>query len=58
VRVEAHIEVAAPRELVWQHVTNPADWPDLMVGMTRCVAVPGEPCEGLRARYDILMQVG
>ena len=57
-RVEAHIEVAAARELVWQHVTNPADWPDFMAGMTRCVAVPGEPSDGLRARFDILMQVG
>jgi fatty-acyl-CoA synthase len=57
-RVEAQIEVAAARELVWQHVTNPADWPRLMAGMTRCVAVPGEPLQGLRARYDVLMQVG
>jgi uncharacterized membrane protein len=58
VRVEAHVEVAAARELVWHHVTNPGAWPGLMAGMTRCVAVPGEPSEGLRARYDILMQVG
>jgi acyl-CoA synthetase (AMP-forming)/AMP-acid ligase II/uncharacterized membrane protein len=58
VRVEAHVEVAAARELVWQHVANPADWPGLMAGMTRCVAVPGEPSEGLRARYDVLMKVG
>jgi acyl-CoA synthetase (AMP-forming)/AMP-acid ligase II/uncharacterized membrane protein len=58
VRVEAHVEVAAARELVWQHVANPADWPGLMAGMTRCVAVPGEPSEDLRARYDVLMQVG
>ena len=57
-RVEAHTEVAAARELVWQHVTNPADWPGVMAGVTRCVAVPGEPSEGLRARFDIRMQVG
>jgi uncharacterized membrane protein len=58
VLVDAHVEVAAARELVWQHVTNPAEWPGFMAGMTRCVAVPGEPSEGLRARYDVLMQVG
>lgn len=57
-RVEAQTEVATARARVWDHVSDPAGWPRFMAGVTRCVAVRGEPSKGSRARFDLLMQVG
>jgi uncharacterized membrane protein len=57
-RVSAQIEVAAPPELVWAFVTDPARTLHFMSGVTRWeVASPGTD-RGLGARYRMLMRVG
>ena len=57
-RVAAQIEVAAPPELVWAFVTDPARTLHFMSGVTRWeVASPGTD-RGLGARYRMLMRVG
>jgi uncharacterized membrane protein len=56
-RVEAAIDVAAPPELVWEFVTNPARYLHFMTGITRW-EVTTEQDRGLGARYRTLMRVG
>jgi uncharacterized membrane protein len=57
VRVCAGIEVGAPPEAVWEHITDPARYLHFMAGVTRWeVADDGVP--GLGARYRMLMRVG
>jgi len=56
-RVAVAIEVAAPPELVWEFVTDPARYLHFMAGMTRYEVV-GERDRGVGARYRTLMRVG
>jgi uncharacterized membrane protein len=55
-RVEESIEIAAPRDQVWQYVSNPERYSEFMVGMSWS-PVPGEPPTGLRARAAIEIRV-
>ena len=56
-RIEEHIEVSAPGEVVWRMISDPARVLHFMVGFTRW-EVMGEQREGLGARYRMLMRVG
>jgi uncharacterized membrane protein len=56
-RVAAQIDVAAPPELIWAFVTDPARTLHFMSGVTRWEIV-SEPDRGLGARYRTLMRVG
>ncbi len=56
-RVEAAIDVAAPPQLVWEFVTDPARYLHFMNGITRW-EVTTEQDRGLGARYRTLMRVG
>jgi uncharacterized membrane protein len=56
-RVAECIEVSAPAEAVWEHVSDPARALDFMAGITRW-EVAGGPRSGLGARYRMLMRVG
>ena len=56
-RIEQTINVDAPRSVVWDYVTDPANYLDFMDGLTRW-EVAGEIKRGLGARYRILLHVG
>jgi uncharacterized membrane protein len=56
-RIEQSITVDAPRREVWEHVTEPANYPVFMEGLTRW-DVDGERHTGLGARYRMLLRVG
>jgi uncharacterized membrane protein len=56
-RVEESIRIAAPREEVWPYVSEPERYSNFMVG-SRWDPVPGEPVSGLRARFEICIEVG
>jgi uncharacterized membrane protein len=56
-RIEEHIEVSAPCEVVWGMISDPARVLQFMVGFTRW-EVMGEQRDGLGARYRMLMRVG
>ena len=56
-RIEETIDVAAPRSLAWDYVTDPADPREFMEGLTRW-EVAGAIDRGLGARYRILIHVG
>jgi uncharacterized membrane protein len=56
-RVEESILIAAPREEVWPYVSEPERYSNFMVG-SRWDPVPGEPVSGLRARFEICIEVG
>jgi uncharacterized membrane protein len=57
VRIEQSVTVDAPRRLVWEHVTEPANYPVFMEGLTRW-EVEGDRHTGLGARYRVLFRVG
>jgi uncharacterized membrane protein len=57
VRIEQSIRVNAPRSVVWDYVTDPANYLDFMDGLTRW-EVAGGIDRGLGARYRILLHVG
>jgi uncharacterized membrane protein len=57
VRIEEKITIAAPRHLVWEYVTEPANYPVFMEGLTRW-EVEGDRHSGLGARYRMLIRVG
>jgi uncharacterized membrane protein len=57
VRIEQSLTVDAPRHLVWEHVTEPANYPVFMEGLTRW-EVEGDRHTGLGARYRMLLRVG
>ena len=50
VRIEQKVTVDAPRHLVWEYVTEPANYPVFMEGLTRW-DVAGDRHTGLGARY-------
>ena len=56
-RIERKVTIDAPRELVWDYVTEPANYPVFMDGLTRW-EVQGERHKGLGARYRMLIRVG
>jgi fatty-acyl-CoA synthase len=57
VRIEDHATVPASPARVWQVVTEPANYPQLLAGATRWETT-GEQRIGLGARYRVLMTVG
>jgi uncharacterized membrane protein len=57
VRIEQKVTVNAPRHLVWDYVTEPANYPVFIDGLTRW-EVAGERHKGLGARYRMLIRVG
>jgi uncharacterized membrane protein len=57
VRIERKVTIDAPRELVWDYVTEPANYPVFMEGLTRW-EVQGDRHKGLGARYRMLIRVG
>jgi uncharacterized membrane protein len=57
VRIEQKVTIDAPRNLVWDYVTEPANYPVFMEGLTRW-EVEGERHAGLGARYRMLIRVG
>jgi uncharacterized membrane protein len=56
-RVQAGIEIAAPPEIVWEFIVDPARYLHFMAGVTRW-EVEGERATGMGARYRTLMRVG
>ena len=56
-RIEQKVTVDAPRHLVWEYVTEPANYPVFMDGLTRW-EVAGDRHTGLGARYRMLIRVG
>jgi uncharacterized membrane protein len=57
VRIEQKVTVNAPRRLVWEYVTEPANYPLFIDGLTRW-EVAGDRHTGLGARYRMLIRVG
>jgi uncharacterized membrane protein len=57
VRIEKKVTVDAPRHLVWDYVTEPANYCVFMDGLTRW-DVEGDKHTGLGARYRMLLRVG
>jgi uncharacterized membrane protein len=56
-RVERELVINAPRELVWEQITNPDNYTSFFSGITRW-EVEGRKKRGFGARYRMLMQVG
>ena len=56
-RVSQKLEVAAPREAVWDWISDPGRYLHFMSGITRW-QVDGDVATGLGARYRMLMRVG
>jgi uncharacterized membrane protein len=56
-RVERETVINAPREVVWEHITDPGNYMTFFSGITRW-DVEGRKRRGLGARYRILMRVG
>ena len=56
-RIEQKVTIDAPRNVVWDYVTEPANYPVFMEGLTRW-EVEGERHAGLGARYRMLIRVG
>jgi uncharacterized membrane protein len=56
-RQSEHVIISAPRQLVWDYVTEPANALHYMSGVTRW-EVEGEQRTGLGARYRVLFRVG
>ncbi|HSD22736.1 MAG TPA: SRPBCC family protein [Solirubrobacterales bacterium] len=56
-RIEQKVTVDAPRHLVWEYVTEPANYPVFIDGLTRW-RVAGDRHKGLGARYRMLIRVG
>jgi uncharacterized membrane protein len=56
-RVEKELVINAPREVVWDYVTDPANYTLFFSGITRW-EVEGRKKRGCGARYRMLMHVG
>jgi carbon monoxide dehydrogenase subunit G len=56
VRIEQSIKIAAPREDVWRYVSQPERYSEFMVGF-RWAPCPGEPVDGIGARFQIYIEV-
>jgi uncharacterized membrane protein len=56
-RIEEQVTIDAPREAVWEYVTDPSNYLEFMEGLTRW-DVEGKRDRGLGARYRVLFRVG
>ena len=56
-RIEQKVTIDAPRHLVWEYVTEPANYLVFMEGLTRW-DIAGDRHTGLGARYRVLFRVG
>jgi uncharacterized membrane protein len=56
-RVEQSIEIAAPRERIWELVSEPKRYSEFMSGST-WKPVEGEPTSGPRARFWLTVEAG
>ena len=56
-RIEQKVTIDAPRQLVWEYVTEPANYLVFMEGLTRW-DIAGDRHTGLGARYRVLFRVG
>src|SRR3954449_8681668 len=56
-RVERTLVVNAPREVLWEYITDPANYTLFFSGITRW-EVDGRKKRGCGARYRMLMRVG
>jgi uncharacterized membrane protein len=56
-RIEEHLDVAAPPQVVWDYLTDPDNYTVFMSGVTRW-DVEGKRKRGLGARYRMLIRVG
>ncbi len=56
-RVEQSVTVNAPRDAVWEFITDPGNYLDVIDGLTRW-EIAGDKDRGLGARYRMLIQVG
>src|SRR6476646_1646344 len=56
-RTEQTIDIDAPREEVWDLITDPETYTDVLAGITR-FEVEGRKQRGLGARYSMRMEVG
>ncbi len=56
-RVAASIEVSAPPEAVWEHITDPERYLHFFAGLTRWEVVSSGPME-MGSRFRMLMRVG
>jgi uncharacterized membrane protein len=56
-RVERELVINAPREVVWELITDPASYTAFFAGITRW-DVEGRKRRGCGARYRMLMHVG
>ena len=56
-RIELTTEIAAPRDAVWAAIADPAQWPQVIRGITRFDHASG-PATGAGARYSMRMRVG
>jgi acyl-CoA synthetase (AMP-forming)/AMP-acid ligase II/uncharacterized membrane protein len=57
VRVDKSILIDAPREEIWELVSDPCRYPDFTAGLTRLEHKGGPPL-GLGARYSVRVRVG
>ena len=57
-RVEQSIAIDAPREEIWELVSDPCLYPAFMHGVTRLERKGEEPERGLGARYSVRLRVG
>ena len=56
-RTFASVDVSAPPEVVWEHISDPERYLHFMSGITRWEVVSDKP-QGLGARYRMLLRVG
>src|SRR4051794_24269716 len=56
-RVEESISIEAPREAIWELVSDPCQYPSFMSGITR-FDVAGKHVDGAGGRYMMRMHVG
>ncbi|MFL5908287.1 MAG: SRPBCC family protein [Solirubrobacterales bacterium] len=56
-RIEQSVTVDAPRHLIWEFVTEPANYCQFIEGLTRW-DIDGDKHTGLGARYRMLIRVG
>ena len=56
-RVAAHTDIAAPRDVVWNYIVNPDRYLAFMDGMTMWQA-EGTQRSGLGARFSMRMRIG
>jgi uncharacterized membrane protein len=56
-RTIAAIDISAPPEAVWEHVSDPERYLHFMSGITRWEVVSDNP-RGLGARYRMLLRIG